>query len=78
MNTDKHGLKKIFCCFNKNRIYDGRGISVHQCPSVANSGVLGWVLKTKKINSVLSVVKYLGDGRGRLCVFLIYFLIFDI
>jgi hypothetical protein len=57
MNTDKHGLKKIFYYFNKNRIYDGKGTSVPQCPSVANSGVLGWVLKTKNINSVLSVVK---------------------
>jgi hypothetical protein len=67
MNTDKHGLKKIFCCFNKNRIWDGKGTSVNQCKSVANSGVLGWVLKTKKINSVLSVVKYPGVELCVLC-----------
>jgi hypothetical protein len=64
MNTDKHGLKKIFYCFNKNRISDRKDISVfisvNQWPI---SGVLGWVLKTKKINSVFSVIKYSGVGR---------------
>jgi len=45
MNTDTHGSKKIFCCFNKNRICGGRGISVYQCKSVANLSLLGWVLK---------------------------------
>jgi len=50
MNTDKHGLKKTFCCFNKDRICDGKGISVHQCKSVANSGVLGRVLKKQKVD----------------------------
>ncbi len=58
--AEKHGLKKTFCCFNKDRICDGKGISVHQCKSVANSGVLCWVLKTQNINSVSSVVKYSG------------------
>jgi len=57
MNTETHGLKKLFCCLNKKSIWEGKGISVHQCKSVANSGVLGWVLKTQKGNSVLSVVK---------------------
>jgi len=62
MNTDKHGLKKIFSCFNKNRICGGKGISVHQCKSVANSGVLSWVLKTQNKNSVFSVVKRNWNG----------------
>ncbi len=45
MNTETHGLKKLFCCFNKKSICEGKGISVNQCKSVADSGVLGWVLK---------------------------------
>jgi hypothetical protein len=57
MNTETHGLKKLFCCLNKKSIWEGKGISVYQCKSVANSGMLGWVLKTQKEGTVLSVVK---------------------
>ena len=79
MNTETHGLKKIFCCLNKKSIWEGKGVSVHQCKSVANSGMLGWVLKTQKGNSVRLVVKKFGVERGVLCVFYsICFLIFDI
>jgi len=52
MNTETHGLKKIFCCFNKNRICDGKGISIHQCKSVANLVVWGWGFEKQKRNSV--------------------------
>ena len=34
------------------RYGDGKGISVHQCKSVAKSGVLGWVLKEENKNFV--------------------------
>jgi len=67
MNTDTHGSKKIFFCFDKSRISEGRGISVYQCKSVANSGVLGWVLEKPNINSVFSVVKYFGVRVCGLC-----------
>jgi len=59
--TDEHRntrMKKIFCCFNKKRICDGKGISVHQCESVANSSVLGWVLKKENENFVFFVSLY--------------------
>ncbi len=62
MNTDTHGSKKIF--FNKNRICGGMGISVYQCKSVANSGVLGWVLEKQNKKSV---VKYFGELVCGLC-----------
>ena len=39
MNTDKHRLKKTFCCFKKI-ILVGTGIRDYQCKSVANSGDL--------------------------------------
>lgn len=68
MNAEKHGWKKIFCCYNKNSVCDGKGISVHQCESVANSDVLGWVLKTQNVNSVHSVVKKIGVVLCGLCV----------
>ena len=76
MNTETHGLKKIFCCLNKKSIWEGKGISVHWCKSVANSGMLGWVLKTQKGKSVRSVVKKSGVERGGLCV-LLFILLFD-
>jgi len=47
----------MFCKLNKKRIWEGEGVSVHQCKSVANSGVLGWVLKTQKGKFVFCAVK---------------------
>jgi hypothetical protein len=70
MNTETHRLKKLFCCFNKKSIWEGKDISIRQYKLVANSGVLGWVLKTQKENSELSVVKKSWVERGGLCVFL--------
>jgi hypothetical protein len=53
MNTETHGLKRIFR-FNKNKIYDGWAISVCQRRSVTNSSMLGWVLK-KEIKTLCSL-----------------------
>ena len=50
MNTEAHGFKKIFCCFNINRTWVEKGISVYQCKSVANSGGMSWVLKKQNKN----------------------------
>ncbi len=36
MNTDIHGFKEMFFCFNKNKNIGGKGISVYQWKSVAN------------------------------------------
>jgi hypothetical protein len=66
MNTD---LKRIFSGLTKiKRKGDGRFIRNYQCKSVADFVVLYWALKKENINSVLSVVKYFGVGRGGLCV----------
>jgi len=45
MNTETHGLKKMFYCFKQKGKLGGLGTRDYQCKSVANSGVLGWVLK---------------------------------
>ncbi len=36
MNTETHGLKKVFCCFKQKIELGVAGISVYRCKSLAN------------------------------------------
>jgi hypothetical protein len=36
MNTETHGLKKVFCCFKQKIEWGVVGTSVYRCKSVAN------------------------------------------